>query len=46
MLISFEGGGGGLLQLFATAGEAISYFNEKRAVDGRALVLPSQQVGG
>lgn len=32
--------------MFATAGEAISYFNERRAVDGRALVLPSQQVGG
>lgn len=39
-------GGGVILQLFTTAGEAISYFNERRAIDGRALVLPSQQVGG
>ncbi|RDX90278.1 Phosphatidylinositol 3,4,5-trisphosphate 3-phosphatase and protein-tyrosine-phosphatase PTEN2A [Mucuna pruriens] len=31
-----------VLQFFPTAEEAIDYFNHKRCVDGKALVLPSQ----
>ncbi|KOM44995.1 hypothetical protein LR48_Vigan06g030100 [Vigna angularis] len=31
-----------ILQFFPTAEEAIDYFNHKRCVDGKALVLPSQ----
>ncbi|XP_050205488.1 phosphatidylinositol 3,4,5-trisphosphate 3-phosphatase and protein-tyrosine-phosphatase PTEN2A-like [Mercurialis annua] len=30
------------LKFFPTADEAIDYFNQKRCVDGKALVLPSQ----
>ncbi|KAF2283762.1 hypothetical protein GH714_014967 [Hevea brasiliensis] len=30
------------LKFFPTANEAIDYFNQKRCVDGKALVLPSQ----
>lgn len=30
------------LKFFPTAEEAISYFNQKRCIDGKALVLPSQ----
>ncbi|XP_027361500.1 phosphatidylinositol 3,4,5-trisphosphate 3-phosphatase and protein-tyrosine-phosphatase PTEN2A-like [Abrus precatorius] len=30
------------LKVFPTAEEAIGYFNQKRCVDGKALVLPSQ----
>ncbi|KAH9712079.1 phosphatidylinositol 3,4,5-trisphosphate 3-phosphatase and dual-specificity protein phosphatase pten [Citrus sinensis] len=30
------------LQFFPTAEEAIDYYNQKRCVDGKALVLPSQ----
>ncbi|GLU20069.1 hypothetical protein SLE2022_362840 [Rubroshorea leprosula] len=30
------------LKFFPTAEEAINYYNQKRCVDGRALVLPSQ----
>jgi len=33
-----------ILQFFPTAEEAIDYFNHKRCVDGKALVLPSQIV--
>lgn len=32
------------LQFFPSAEEAIDYFNQKRCVDGKALVLPSQIV--
>lgn len=32
------------VQFFPTAEEAIDYFNQKRCVDGKALVLPSQIV--
>lgn len=31
-------------QFFPTAEEAIGYYNQKRCVDGKALVLPSQIV--
>lgn len=30
------------LKFFPTANEAIDYFNQKRCIDGKALVLPSQ----
>lgn len=33
-----------ILQFFPTAEQAIDYFNQKRCVDGKALVLPSQIV--
>lgn len=32
------------LQFFPTADEAIDYYNQKRCVDGKALILPSQIV--
>lgn len=32
------------LQFFPTAEEAMEYYNQKRCVDGKALVLPSQIV--
>ena len=32
------------LQFFPTADEAIEYYNKKRCVDGKALILPSQIV--
>lgn len=32
------------LQFFPTAEEAIDYYSQKRCVDGKALVLPSQIV--
>lgn len=32
------------LQFFPTADEVIDYFNQKRCVDGKALILPSQIV--
>ena len=32
------------LQFFPTANEAIDYYNQKRCIDGKALVLPSQIV--
>ncbi|XP_062102648.1 phosphatidylinositol 3,4,5-trisphosphate 3-phosphatase and protein-tyrosine-phosphatase PTEN2A-like [Humulus lupulus] len=30
------------LKFFPTAGEAMDYYNQKRCVDGKALILPSQ----
>jgi phosphatidylinositol-3,4,5-trisphosphate 3-phosphatase/dual-specificity protein phosphatase PTEN len=30
------------LQFFPTAEESINYYNQKRCVDGKGLVLPSQ----
>jgi phosphatidylinositol-3,4,5-trisphosphate 3-phosphatase/dual-specificity protein phosphatase PTEN len=32
------------LQFFPTAEESINYYNQKRCVDGKGLVLPSQIV--
>lgn len=32
------------VQFFPTSKEAIDYYNQKRCVDGKALVLPSQIV--
>lgn len=32
------------LQFFPTAEESIDYYNQKRCVDGKGLILPSQIV--
>ena len=34
----------GVVQFFPTAEESINYYNQKRCVDGKGLVLPSQIV--
>lgn len=33
-----------LLQFFPTAEESMDYYNQKRCIDGKGLVLPSQIV--
>lgn len=33
-----------LMQFFPTAEESINYYNQKRCVDGKGLILPSQIV--
>ena len=33
-----------MLQFFPTAEESINYYNQKRCVDGKGLILPSQIV--